>query len=390
MSKKIYLSLFILLTILSSQAQISSHQTAGQGINTITTAVPFLTIDPESRAGGMGETGAATEPDVYSQHFNASKYIFTDKAMGLSISYTPWLRALIPDINLSNISGFNRLDKRQVIGYSLRYFSLGSIIFTDLNGTAYDAFTPYELAIDGSYALKLSKNMGGAVTLRFIYSNLTKGAYVGQQESHPGKAFAGDVSFYYQNVAKLGEKDGEYAFGINISNMGTKISYTDETNQNFLPTNLKLGGRYTSKIDEYNSLSLALDINKLLVPTPPRYDTANAGIIVAGYDPNVSVPVGIVQSFYDAPGGFKEEMQEIYYSAGLEYWYAKKFAVRMGYFYEHQNKGNRKFFTAGLGLKLNVFNLDFAYLIPTTQRNPLENTLRFSLAFNFDAFKKEN
>ncbi len=385
---KRFLLFFISIQLIafSSNAQITKDPLDGrEPVNTITTSVPFLMITPDSRAGAMGEVGAATSPDANSMHWNAAKYSFTDSDFGLAISYTPWLRALIGDINLSYLAGFVKLDRRQTIGYSMRYFSLGSIAFIDVSGSFLTDFTPNEFALDGSYSLKLSPDLSAGVTIRYLRSNLTNGAYVGGTESHPGSSVAGDLSFYYQKDITMAQKKAQMAYGLNISNIGQKISYTDESTADFLPTNLRIGASLTSHFDEFNSLSVALDINKLLVPTPPIYDGAgtDADNIIEGKDPNVSVPVGIIQSFSDAPGGSSEEFRELYYSLGLEYWYDKRFAIRGGYFHEHETKGNRKFFTLGIGLQLNVFGLDFAYLMPINQHNPLENTLRFTLSFDF-------
>jgi len=381
---------FLFLSISFVKAQTPVTPVDGRdknSVNTITTAVPFLMITPDSRAGGMGDAGVATTPDVNSIHWNPAKLAFTEKDLGLAVSYTPWLRQLIGDISLSYLAGYKRIDRRSTLGFSLLYFSLGSIQFTDIQGTTLKDHTPNEFALDVAYSLLLSRNLSGGVSLRYIYSNLTGGLPVQGIDSHAGKAFAGDVSVYYQNKYSVKEKNGSYAFGMNISNMGTKVSYTDDTQQYFLPTNLRLGVLASLDFDAYNNIAFTMDLNKLLVPTPP-FKSLN-GTIVSGKDPDVSVPTGMLQSFYDAPGGTAEEFHEITYSVGLEYWYAKQFAVRSGYFNENQTKGNRKYFTVGLGLKLNVFSLDFAYLIPTTQQNPLQNTLRFSLGFNFDGMKKK-
>ena len=381
---------FVLLSITSSFAQINVDGRDATSVNTITTAVPFLMITPDTRAGGMGDVGVATSPDANSMHWNPAKYGFVEGDFGISISYTPWLRALIDDINLSYIAGFYRIDKRQVVGYSLRYFSLGSIPFTDINGTVLNDYTPSEFSLDAAYSLLLTKDLSAGVSLRYVHSNLTGGAYVGGSESHPGTSVAGDLSFYYNKDISIAGYKSNMAYGLNISNIGQKISYTDASIANFLPTNMRLGASLSTEIDSYNSLSFALDFNKLLVPTPPVYDGSGvtADNIIEGQDPNVTVPTGIFQSFSDAPGGSTEEMHELYYSVGLEYWYDQKFALRTGYFHEHETKGNRKYFTVGLGLKMNVFGLDFAYLIPTTQRNPLENTLRFTISFDLSQNQK--
>lgn len=358
-------------------------------INTITTAVPFAMISPDARAGGMGDQGVASSPDANSIHWNASKLAFTEKKMAFSLSYTPWLRALVNDMFIAYLSGYTQLKNDQAIGASLRYFSLGNITFTDQNGNTIRDFKPNEFAFDLAYARKLSENFSGGIALRFIHSNLTGGTQVEGQDSKAGNTVAADVSVFYQKEIEIGNKDAILMAGANISNIGAKISYTESGVKNFIPTNLRLGPGVKIKLNEYNDLSFMLDINKLLVPTPPIYtqDTANSAdnIILYGQDPDVSVAQGIFQSFGDAPNGFKEELQEINLGFGMEYWYDNQFAFRGGYFYEDRRKGNRKYFTLGAGLRYNVFGLDLAYLIPTDQRNPLQNTLHFTLTFDFAA-----
>ncbi len=378
-----------------SAGQISTDQLSGK-INTVTTAVPFLTIAPDSRSGGMGDVGVALSPDANSMHWNPAKYAFVTNDMGMAISYTPWLRRLIPDINLAYLSGYKRIDKQQVIGLSLLYFSLGDIIFTNEVGGTLNQFNPNEFSVDAAYARSFSDRFSGSISFRFIYSNLTGGAYVSGVESHPGTAFASDVSVYYRNKdLRLNDYDATFSFGANISNIGSKISYTQNSEKDFIPINLRIGTAYTIDFDDYNSLTAAVDLNKLLVPSPPLYyrdsvDIANNPVIERGYDPNVSTAVGMFHSFYDAPGGFGEELREISIAAGLEYWYAKQFAIRGGFFYEDNTKGARKFFTVGIGLRLNVFGLDFAYLVPVNGKvSPLANTLRFSLLFDFAGLKAE-
>jgi len=375
------------------------------GLNTITTAVPFLSISPDSRSGGMGDLGVATSPDVNSMYWNPAKYAFMDDKMGASVCYTPWLRTLVPDISLSYLSGYykfdNDKDKNQVIAGSLRYFSLGDISFTDNAGNSTGQFRPNEFAFDLAYAQKLSKRWSGSMAARYIYSNLTGGTFVSGVATHPGTSVAADISTFYQNKdIVISEKKTTVGFGVNISNIGSKISYSGATgNKDFIPTNLRVGSSITTALDEYNSISFSLDMNKLLVPTPPIYATDSSGapkvvngeyVILSGKDPNRGVASGILGSFTDAPGGLKEELREITYSFGLEYWYAKQFALRTGYFYEDPTKGDRQYFTVGVGLKYNVFGLDFAYLVPDKQRNPLQNTLRFSLSFNLAALKSQN
>ncbi|MBN8702264.1 MAG: type IX secretion system outer membrane channel protein PorV [Bacteroidetes bacterium] len=384
----------------NTHAQITTNQLTG-GVNTITTAVPFLLISPDSRGGGMADIGAASSPDANSIHWNASKLAFSEKKFGLGMSYTPWLRNLVPDINLAYLSGYYKVKEDQAIGASLRYFSLGDITFTDVVGNTIGQFKPNEFAFDVAYARRFSPNWSGGMAMRYIYSNLTGGINVQGSATKAGKSVAADVNAYYTNSdIKVGGKKSTVAAGLNISNIGAKISYTTKTDRDFIPINMRLGGRLTINLDDYNSFSVLADLNKLLVPTPPVYDVDSAGQIInnpdgsakilKGEDPNRGIAEGIFGSFNDAPGGFKEEMKEVNYSIGLEYWYDNQFAVRAGYFNEDETKGNRKYFTFGLGVKYNVFGLDFAYLVPTKQRNnPLSNTLRFTLLFDFDAFKGE-
>ncbi len=378
-----------------------TYDYTGRELNTITTAVPFLIISPDARAGALGDAGVASSPDANSLHWNPAKYAFIKKDMGFSVSYSPWLRALVNDINLAYVSGYKKFGKDQALAASLLFFSLGDITFTDIVGTTIGQFRPNEFSFDVAYSRKLSESFSGGVSLRYIHSNLTGGYSVGASNSHPGNSVATDVSGYYQTDVSLGKQDGVLAVGLNISNIGAKISYTDNVERDFIPINLRFGPSLTIDLDEYNSLAFLLDVNKLLVPTPPQYrvDENNLPVdlngdgkwdILAGKDPDVSVPTGMFQSFSDAPGGFREELKEFTLSTGVEYWYDKQFALRTGFFYEDKTKGNRKFFTVGAGLKYNVFSLDFAYLVPVEQRNPLENTLRFTLLFDFDAFKDQN
>jgi len=394
MNYKILVVIALIFAMFTGRAQNSDY--VGRDLNTITTAVPFLLIAPDARAGAMGDAGVASTPDANSMHWNPAKYAFIDNKMGFSVSYSPWLRALVNDINLAYVSGYYRIDDRQVIGASLLYFSLGDITFTNVEGGRIGDYKPSEFSIDATYSRKLSEKLSGAISARYINSNLTQGQYVGGVATHPGNSIAADVAVYWQDDIVLGNMDGKFAWGVNISNIGSKISYSDNEIKEFIPTNLRIGPSLTLELDDYNTLSFMLDINKLLVPTPPIYDIDSTTglpvykngkpVILEGKDPDVSVISGMIQSFYDAPGGFSEEMREFSFSLGAEYWYDKQFALRGGFFYEDKSKGNRKYFTLGAGLRYNVFGLDFAYLIPLEQHNPLENTLRFSLLFNFDAF----
>tara|TARA_B100001564_G_scaffold12152_1_gene9780 strand:- start:3525 stop:4715 length:1191 start_codon:yes stop_codon:yes gene_type:complete len=356
-------------------------------LNTITTAVPFLLIAPDSRAGSMGDVGVATKPDANSMHWNPAKYAFVEDDMGFSISYVPWLRALVPDINLSYLSGYRKLSRNEVVGLEMRYFSLGDITFTNNDGNTIGQYKPNEFALGSSYSRKLADAFSLAIAGRWVYSDLTGGTSVGGIETKPGSTFAADIAAYYFLPRRIYKKDFDLAFGMNISNMGDKISYTETAVRDFIPLNLRLGTSISTKIDDYNKISFAFDVNKLLVPTPPEYNDSIPDLIVAGKDPNVSVVSGMFQSFNDAPGGFKEEMREINISIGSEYWYNNQFAIRAGYFNEHDTKGARKYFTFGSGVKYNVFELDFSYLVNTNRdagvTNPLANTMRFTLIFDF-------
>jgi len=382
MKNRIIAFSFILIALSGGNSLLS--QTGSDELNAIQTVVPFLTIAPDSRAGGMGDAGVATTPDAYSMHWNPAKFAFIDGKAGIGISYAPWLRTLVPDINIAYLSGYYRIDSKQVISGSLVYSSLGDIPFTDEFGNEMLVGKPNEFSIDAGYSRKFAERFGGGVAFRFIYSNLTGGYYSGGEPTKPGISFAADISGYYHDDITLFDKDGELAFGVNFNNIGSKMSYTNSQATDFIPMDLRLGTSATIKLDRYNALSLTLDLNKLLVPTPPKMEN---GEIVAGKDPNVSVPVAIFQSFYDAPGGFSEEMHEIMYSVGAEYWYNNQFAIRGGYFNEHETKGNRKYFTVGAGFRMNIFTLDFSYLMPLTQNHPLAHTLRFSLTFDFDSFR---
>ncbi len=357
-----------------------------QPYNVIQTAVPFLTIAPDSRAGAIGDAGVATSADLYSMHWNPAKFAFIDGNGGFAMSYSPWLRSLVPDINLALLSGYYRIDSRQVLSSSLMYSSLGEIQFTDDYGNYQRNYNPNEFSIDVAYSRLFSEYWSGGVALRFIYSNITGGMTVGTTETKAGIAFAADASAFYTKPLDLGTKKGNISAGFNFSNIGSKMSYTNDVDPDFIPMNMRLGSTFSVQLDRYNAIAFSFDLNKLLVPTPPIYDT-DGETILAGKDPNVSVPVAIFQSFYDAPGGFSEEMKEFTESIGIEYWYNQQFALRTGYFNEAEMKGNRKYFTVGAGFRLSVFSLDFSYLIPVTQNNPLARTLRFSLGFEFDSLR---
>ncbi len=387
--KKKRFALAIFLIALSGETVLFSQSSSGE-LNAIQTVVPFLTIAPDSRAGAMGDAGVATSPDVYSMHWNPAKFAFIDGNGGVGISYSPWLRNLVPDINIAYLAGYKRIDSKQVISASLLYSSLGDVPFTDEFGHLERTFTPNEFSIDAGYSRLFTDNLSGSVAFRFIYSNLTGGSYSGGVATKPGISFAADISAYYQKKMSILSKDGQIGFGLNFSNIGTKMSYSSVEQSDFIPMNMRLGTSATINLDHFNKITATIDLNKLLVPTPPIYSSTNKDSIIKGRDPNVSVPVAIFQSFFDAPGGFKEELHEITYSFGLEYWYNEQFAIRGGYFYENPTKGNRKYFTAGAGFRLKAFTLDFSYLMPVAQNNPLAHTLRFSIAWDFNSLRNAN
>jgi hypothetical protein len=377
-----------------SQNELTVDQLDGATLNTITTAVPFLLISPDSRAGGMGDVGVATTPDANSLHWNPAKFSFVEDEVGFAVSYVPWLRELVPDINLSYLAGYKKLNDNETVAMELRYFTLGDITFTDVIGNNLGQYKPSEFTIGSAYSRKLSDQFSLAISGRYVYSNLTGGQSAGGITTNAGQSIAADVAGYYKKTVRIAKKDMDLAFGANISNIGNKISYTETSTRDFIPINLRLGTALNADLDDYNKISFAFDINKLLVPTPPIYNDSIENQIDFGKDPNVSVVSGIFQSFGDAPGGFSEEMREINFSVGTEYWYDDQFAVRAGYFNEHDTKGGRKFFTFGSGVKYNVFALDFSYLINASRaingNNPLANTMRFTLIFDFGEMENIN
>ncbi len=408
-SKMRYLFLFILFlpSIYCGQSSSSKTLTTQEllgAINPITTSVPFLIIGPDSKQGGTGEVGIATDPDVNSIHWNGAKLAMIEKDMGLGISYSPWLRNLVPDISLAYVSAYKRINKLSTVGSSLRYFSLGNITFTDIMGNTTGQFKPSEFAIDLAYSQKLSDYFSMGMAFRYVNSNLTGGYSVNGQPTKVGQTVAVDVSMYYRSKKfDLGDKKAIATGGLAITNLGAKISYGVGTS-NFIPTNLRLGAGLKTLLDDYNTIGLYLDFNKLLVPTPPVYLKTADGqgdsidvstgkkVILAGKSPDVPVIQGILQSFGDAPGGIREELREINTTVGFEYWYSNQFAFRTGYFYEHKTKGGRQFLTFGFGIRYSVFGLDASYLIPTVanRNHPLQNTWRFTLSFDLDAFKQQN
>ncbi|MBO4645017.1 MAG: type IX secretion system outer membrane channel protein PorV [Bacteroidales bacterium] len=406
--KKICFTLFCIsllgLTSLHAQAVDPSHNYLGQELNTITTAVPFLQVAPDSRAAAMGDMGVATSADVNSQHHNPAKYVFNKNIFGISVSYSPWLRKLVNDINLLYLSTYYKVTDNDALAFSLRYFSLGDIQFTDNEGNSMGTQKPNEFAIDLTYSRKLIDELSIALTPRFIYSNLTAGQYVEGVETNAGLAGAADISLFYEQdfgFKKNNNMNSTLRAGLNISNIGNKMSYSSGTlRRDFLPTNLKLGVSYELAFNAHHSLMLGVEVNKLLVPTPPQYavndstgrieyDAAGKPIIAYGKNPDVSVAQGIFQSFADAPGGALEEFHEVNWSVGMEYNYRNLLFVRAGYFFEHPTKGNRQFITLGAGIHYSIFGLDISYLFTVDQHHPLENTLRFTLFFDFASFNKE-
>lgn len=373
-------SVLFLLPVSAIAQTPTGTSTDGSNIKAIPVQVPFLNISPDSRSGAMGDAGVAISPDVNSNFWNPSKLAFLESNDALALSYSPWLRHLVPDISLSYLSYAHKLNDRNTIGASLRYFNYGSVQLTDDQSNDQGTYTPNEFSIDGSFARKFGENLSLGLTLRYIRSSISSISFAqgSGQVNKPGNAVAADVSLYYK---KPWGSENLFAFGAHISNIGTKIGYSDVGPKYFLPTNLKLGVANTWELDETNELTATFDINKLLVPTPPIRDVN--GNIIKGHDDDVSVPAGIFQSFGDAPGGFSEELKEISFSPGVEYWYNHQFAVRAGYFYENPDKGDRHYLTLGLGMRYNIFNFDFSYLAASQQNSPLANTLRFTLSANF-------
>lgn len=370
--------------------------------NPLTTGVTTLGIAPDARGGSMGDLGVATDPDVNSQYWNPSKYAFAYSSAGVSVSYTPWLRKLVNDINLAYVAGYWKFggNDLQALSASLRYFSLGSVPTYDNNGTLQNTVNPYEMAIDLGYSRKLSSSFSMGVVFRFIYSDMGFGGLSSAEDMSGAAAFAADISGYQTVYPIIGRSECQFSWGFNISNIGSKVSYDGGTNSSFLPTNLRLGFSFLFPIYDYNTLSINFDANKLLVPAAPRqsdytyedeygntqYDTEAYNRAKDKFNNTGSIS-GIFKSFSDAPGGFKEELREIYFSTGLEYSYNRRFFVRAGYYYENKYKGNRQYATFGAGFSLNVFSLDAAYVLATAQSSPLDQTMRFTLSFDMDGIK---
>ncbi len=380
--KRMRLYILALLTLLALPAAAQKEDF----FNPVNTSVTSQTIAPDARSAGMGDVGVATDPDVVSQYWNPAKYPFTISRAGVALNYTPWLRELVNDMDLAYLAGYYRIGDYSAVSASLRYFSLGEVFL----GTSDDAMTinPYEMSLDVAYSLMLSETFSIGAAVRWIYSDLT---YDYTSDTAPGSAFAADLACYYQNYINLGQRECQLGLGLNISNIGSKISFGGDNNSEFIPTNMRLGASLMIPIDEYNRFTIAADANKLLVPTYPKQEDGESTedyqerVQKNYYD--VSSISGIFKSFGDAPGGLKEELQEVQWSVGGEYVYHDKFALRAGYHHESANKGNRKYFTVGAGFKMSVFSLDVGYVIATAKSNPLDQTLRFSLSFDMDGLK---
>ena len=388
-------TLLLLSAILLGTTSIMAQK---EMFNPVLTGVTSLTIAPDSRAGAMGDVGVATDPDVNSQYWNPAKYPFAISPAGFSLAYTPWLRQLVSDIDLANLVGYYRIGDYQAISGSLTYFSLGDVYADNY------VIRPYEMAVDFAYSRMLSETFSASVGLRFIHSDLQ---YNYDEDITSGQAFAADIALFYTNYVMLGRRECMLNLGLNASNIGSKISYDGGNTNQFIPTNLRLGASLMVPIDEYNTISFSADVNKLMVPTKPSYrqflneefgeefeddsysyaSEYQSWLDAGGYN-EISPIAGIFQSFADAPGGLREELQEIYWGAGVEYAYNNQFFLRGGYHYENEYKGNRKYFTLGTGFKMSVFSLDAAYLISMAQSNPLDQTLRFTLSFDMDGIKE--
>lgn len=385
-SQRILLALLITLASVGAFAQDKLDM-----FNPVNTSVTSQTIAPDARAAGMGDVGVATDPDVNSQYWNPAKYPFCISRAGIALNYTPWLRQLVSDMDLAYLSGYYRIGDYSAVSASLRYFSLGEVM-TEYNGDTGESsgmtINPYEMSFDVAYSLMLSEKFSIAAAVRWIYSDLT---YDYTDDTSPGSAFAADIACYYNNYINIGERECQLGIGLNISNIGSKITFGGDDNSEFIPTNMRLGLALMVPIDEFNRFTIAADANKLLVPTYPKQEedesTEDYQQRVQRDYYDVSSISGIFKSFSDAPGGFKEELQEINWSVGAEYVYNDKFTLRAGYHHESENKGNRKYFTVGAGFRMSAFSLDCGYVIATAKSNPLDQTLRFTLGFDMDGIK---
>lgn len=387
-------SLFITL-ILIILGQLTYGQSSTTGSSVVSTAVPFLTIAPDSRAGALGDAGVATSPDINSQHWNPAKYAFIESSSGIALSYTPWMAQYISDMNLAYLTGYHKIDKLQTISASLCYFDLGEMQFYDANGNEGTSSQPNEFSVDFGYTLKLSDNWSGSVAMRYIRSDIFSGVGTtttgSASDMEAGNSFAADVSFFYTKTFIKHRKESNLSCGVNISNIGKKITYDDGENIDFLPTNFRIGAAYTKEVDKYNKFSFTLDLNKLLVPYPEWEYDEDGNIIFTnqGMSSDAGPIEGIFISLYDDPGGFVDELKDFTISAGAEYWYSEQFALRTGYFNEAEENGNRKYLTFGAGLKMNVFSLDFSYIYTVGANSALENTIRFTLGLDIENFQKQ-
>ena len=387
MNKAFRILLAVLLVQLSLQA---SAQEKKDLFNPVNYAVVSQTIAPDARGGGLGDVGAATDPDVNSQYWNPAKYPFCISRAGVALNFTPWLRSLVNDMNLAYLAGYYRIGDHSAVSSSLRYFNLGKV-YTSYEGAESGEGTtinPYEMSLDVAYSLMLSETFSLSAALRWIYSDMR---FDEREDNSPASAFAADIAAYYQNYINIGQRECQLGIGLNISNIGSKIKFSGNEYSEFLPANLRLGASLMIPIDEYNRLTIAADANKLLVPTVPKQEEGEDNSeyedrVHREYN-DISAIRGIFKSFGDAPGGFKEELQEIYYGVGAEYTYNDKFSLRAGYHHEAENKDNRKYFTVGAGFKMSVFQLDAGYVVATAKSNPLDQTLRFSLTFDMDGIK---
>ena len=386
MSKSVRIVIALIVAAVSLQTKAQDKQNM---FNPVNTSVTSQSIAPDARAAGMGDVGAATDPDVNSQYWNPAKYPFCISMAGVALNYTPWLRQLVSDMDLVYMAGYYRIGDYSAVSGSLRYFSLGEVqTSSDMEGSGDMTIKPYEMSLDLGYSLMLSETFSLGAAVRWIYSDLT---YDYTEDTSPGSAFAADISCYYQNYINIGQRECQLGLGLNISNIGSKISFGGDDNSEFIPTNMRLGASLMIPIDEFNRLTIAADANKLLVPTYPQQEEGESTedyqerVQKDYYD--VSSISGIFKSFGDAPNGFKEELQEIQWSLGAEYVYNDKFSLRAGYHHERENKGNRKYFTAGAGFRMNVFSLDAGYVMATAKSNPLDQTLRFTLTFDMDGIK---
>ena len=387
MNKAFKIILAVLLVQLSLQV---SAQEKKDLFNPVNYAVVSQTIAPDARGGGLGDVGAATDPDVNSQYWNPAKYPFCISRAGVALNFTPWLRSLVNDMNLAYLAGYYRIGDHSAVSSSLRYFNLGKV-YTSYEGAESGEGTtinPYEMSLDVAYSLMLSETFSLSAALRWIYSDMR---FDEREDNSPASAFAADIAAYYQNYINIGQRECQLGIGLNISNIGSKIKFSGNEYSEFLPANLRLGASLMIPIDEYNRLTIAADANKLLVPTVPKQEEGEDNSeyedrVHREYN-DISAIRGIFKSFGDAPGGFKEELQEIYYGVGAEYTYNDKFSLRAGYHHEAENKGNRKYFTVGAGFKMSVFQLDAGYVVATAKSNPLDQTLRFSLTFDMDGIK---